>query len=111
MVSQVPAGLDDDARTFPIRRIDSYGLDPNQDFIITRHRNRYLLNQRGAILNSDRHQSLRLGRGERRRPTGWVTTAFMRGGTSREDMGVAAGGSEQARAVGCGTTTLYSCKE
>jgi hypothetical protein len=61
-VRQVPADLGDDARTFPIRRIDSYGLDPNQDFIITRHRDRHLLNQRGTILSSDRHQSLRLRR-------------------------------------------------
>jgi len=60
-VRQVPAGYDDDARTFPIRRIDSYGLDPNQDFIITGHCDRHLLNQRGAILSSDRHQGLRLG--------------------------------------------------
>ena len=62
-VRQVPAGYDDDARTFPIRRIDSYGLDPNQDFIITGHWDRHLLDQRGAILSSDRHQSLRLGSG------------------------------------------------
>lgn len=41
-------------------------------------------------------------------PTGFVTTAFMRGGTSRKDMGgVAAGGSRQARVVGYGTTTLF----
>lgn len=70
-VSQVLAGFDDDRRTFPIRRVYSYGLDLNQDFIITGHCNRHLLNQRGAVLDSDRHQSLRLGRaGEGDLPVG-----------------------------------------
>lgn len=61
-VSCVVAGLGDDARTFPIRRVYSYSLYSNQDLIITGHCNGHLLNQRGAVLNSDRHQSLRLGR-------------------------------------------------
>jgi len=104
-VSEVPAGLDDDTRTFPIRRVYGYGLDLNEDFMITGHRDGHLLNQRGAVLNSDRYQGLRLGSAGRGRPTGWVTTAFMRGGTPREDMGVAAGGSEQAREMGCGITS------
>ena len=59
-VGQIPVGPDDDARTLPIRRVYSYGLDFNQDFMITRHRDGYFLNQRGAVLNSDCHQSLRL---------------------------------------------------
>jgi len=110
-VSEAQTGVDDDTRTFPIRRVYGNGLDLNEDFIITGHRNGHLLNQRGAVLNSDRHQSLRLGRVGGGRPTGWVTTAFMRGGTPMEDMGVAAGGSEQAREMGCGITTLYSYRE
>ena len=70
-VSQVPAGLYDDTRTFPIRRVYGHGFNSNQDFIITGHRDGHLLNQRGAVLNSDRHQSLRLGRaGEGDLPVG-----------------------------------------
>lgn len=102
-------------RTFPIRRVDSYSLDLNQDFMITWHRDGHLLNQPSAVLNSDRHQSLILGEGPGvRKLTGWVTTAFMRGGTSLEDMGRGGGGSEgseQARKVGRGMTTLYSYRE
>lgn len=58
-ISQVRFGYDDDdTRTLPVRRVDSYGLDLNQDFMITWHRDGHLLNQRSAILNSDRHQGL-----------------------------------------------------
>ena len=104
-VSLAPGGLGDDVRTFPIRRVYGYGLDLNQDLIITWHRDGHLLNQRGAVLSSDRHQSLSWG-GSTWGLTRSVTTAFMKGGTSRKDMG-AAGGSKQAREVGYGTTTLF----
>ena len=50
--------FDDNTRTFPIRRINGHGPDSNEDFIITGHRDVHLLNQRGAVLKSDRHQSL-----------------------------------------------------
>lgn len=62
-VSRVPAGLDDDARTFPIGRVYGYSPDANEDFVITGHSDGNMLNQRGAILSSDRHhQRLRLER-------------------------------------------------
>ena len=92
-----------DGRTFPIRGVYSNGLDSDQDLIITGHRDGHLLNQRGAVLDSDRHQSLRrLRKARRGGPTGWVTTAFMRGGTSGEDMRRRRGGwgSERASAGG-----------
>ena len=56
-VSRAPAGLDDDARTFPIGRVYSYSPDANEDFVITGHSDGHLLNQRGAILGSDCHQA------------------------------------------------------
>lgn len=80
--------------------------------MITWHRDGHLLNQRSAVLNSDRHQSLILKSAGSCELTGWVTTAFMRGGTSLEGMGgwQREGASKRGRWV-AGMTTLYSYRE
>ena len=103
-------------RTFPVRGVNGYGLDANEDFIITGHSDGHLLNQGGAVLNSDRHQSLSEGWSAGGGPTGWVTTAFIRGGTCWGGIGWGEGeggsGREASgRGEGCGMATLYFYKE
>lgn len=99
-------GSVDNTRTFPIRRVYSHGLDSNQDFTSTGHRDSNLLNQRGAVLNSGCHQKPGVREGMRgmwtyrlsdyRSHEGRHVYGRHGVGGGRKG-GVAAGGNKQAR--------------